>query len=839
MNDTSGKDQGEMDLVFPAELVAEAIRSGSYKNSANALAEIVDNSYDAKASVIHVALIHNAGPSTQPHTIAVLDNGLGMDEEALRHCIQYGRHQSHGTDRVRIGKFGVGLLSASFNQCKDLEVFSWNNGLGKEVNSTKINVKKCASSLPQIVAKPLPDFFNDAFAEFDRELTDLDTHGTLVVWRELDKLTWKKAETLLDHLQKEVGRIYRKFLSEDCEEDKKLKIVISIIEQAETRYTLKQENCNKVEPVDPLFLSHWDCIGLNKYLQDLDLVIANPEKYGMNKDDEEKIKLAREQESLFIPFDFENENDNAIGEDGKIDPATYSVKGDDGKVLGQYRIIASFRRPQVVRAAAEAGAIAVRGGGSLRNPGGTSYGTLAERLRGVSIMRGGREITLDTNWLRADLTIDRWVSLSLDFDPSLDAIFGVSNDKQQAKLLSSLAQVKIDSDIEDDFNKDVLAAADRIHKILSKMRHLVGSMDSLQQMNVTDGKQTTDPASETLQVLRDISGKLDKRYKDDPESEVIGIDDTKLALNKLKQIYKGAIYDNQPASKVRPQVLIDNDLKVDVVSDPITGGLYMFTPTNNVSGAMVVRLNAKHPLFQTLQHILLPEDDASDNTMPDAQKLQEKLDLTFSSIRRLIIAFSRAELEASSQKEKDHYDKIRREWSIIARDLIGITMNDLPIDRVQQLFSQAKNRIVIVSAFIGTQALSSLLSVVPASVSKNIYVRWRLQDIYSRATDPEIFEIAKQHSAILMYHNDLHAKAYIADDKAFIGSANATRLGLGMLPRSNLELLALYDASSPEVEELLSALENEAKLAKQMPLDYMEKIDDREFTFAHRRKAKP
>ena len=156
-------------------------------------------------------------------------------------------------------------------------------------------------------------------------------------------------------------------------------------------------------------------------------------------------------------------------------------------------------------------------------------------------------------------------------------------------------------------------------------------------------------------------------------------------------------------------------------------------------------------------------------------------------------------------------------------------MNDLHINRVQQLFAQAKDRVVIVSAFVGMHALSSLLQVVPSSISTKIYVRWRLQDIYSRATDPEIFDIAQQHGAMLMCHNNLHAKAYIADDIALIGSANATRLGLGMLPRNNLELLAAYDARSPEVEKLLSILEDEAKHATQMPLDHMENIEDNEF----------
>ena len=78
-----------------------------------------------------------------------------------------------------------------------------------------------------------------------------------------------------------------------------------------------------------------------------------------------------------------------------------------------------------------------------RDPGDAPYGKLAYRLRGVSLMRSGREIELDPNWIRSDRSIDRWLSVSLDFDPDLDDVFGVSNDKQQVRGLSDLASVPL------------------------------------------------------------------------------------------------------------------------------------------------------------------------------------------------------------------------------------------------------------------------------------------------------------------------------------------------------------------------------------------------------------
>lgn len=124
--------------------------------------------------------------------------------------------------------------------------------------------------------------------------------------------------------------------------------------------------------------------------------------------------------------------------------------------------------------------------------------------------------------------------------------------------------------------------------------------------------------------------------------------------------------------------------------------------------------------------------------------------------------------------------------------------------------------------------MKKLLDSAPHGVNKTVYVRWRMQDLLCRATDPEIFDVAKNHQARLLYHPGLHAKAYITDSDALVGSANATGPGLGMTSRSNLELLVPADASSPWIDGLLSILENEARVAIQVPTEQFENRDIKE-----------
>lgn len=642
------------DHNFISENIVETIRHGPYKTSANALAELVDNSYDANATAIHVALICGID-SDQPHTIAVLDNGDGMDKNTLRHCIQYGWHKACKTSRSRIGKYGVGLLSASFNQCKDLEVFSWTNGLGEQVNSTRITVNDCAFTLPAVQDEHLPDFFETVFFPFGRPTTNLCPHGTLVLWRDLDRITWNNADRLMEHLQFEFGRIYRNFLV-----DGSLYIVINNINLSSDSFATRKATF--VKPVDPMFLSHWGCDQLDQYVEDLAVVAKDPGKYGVKSD---KVESALKQQSLFIPFDFANETENAINEDGDVKQAEYTVKDENDKEIGKYRITASYRRPQIVRAASYAGL------GNPRNPSDTKYGKLAKKLRGVSILRAGREIALDSNWLRADMSNDRWIAISLDFDPSLDALFGVANDKQSAKTLASLAQANIDEVSKEDYNPTVLEAAEKVHSIISEMRKLVGRVDMPGQSGTEEIKRLVDPAHEAIQVILENSEKLQKRSEDNPDVTIEGIDDRPVDPEKLAAGLKDATFENEQASAVRPQVLVNHNLKYGIVPNPNNCGSDMFSPINNASGAMIVRFNTKHPLYRTWQLSFGGSDGENDGLdKQDAQQLQEKLDMALTTIRKLIVSYSRAELESSkSVRQKDRYEHMRREWSKIARDL--------------------------------------------------------------------------------------------------------------------------------------------------------------------------
>ena len=108
--------------IIPPELAVKAMRDSGYKNTAYALAELIDNSVQAKATNLEVICIEAYGQVNERsrrriQAIGILDNGNGMLPEILRLALQFG-NGTHLTDREGIGRFGMGLPNSSISQCR-------------------------------------------------------------------------------------------------------------------------------------------------------------------------------------------------------------------------------------------------------------------------------------------------------------------------------------------------------------------------------------------------------------------------------------------------------------------------------------------------------------------------------------------------------------------------------------------------------------------------------------------------------------------------------------------------------------------------------------------------
>ena len=135
-------------------------------------------------------------------------------------------------------------------------------------------------------------------------------------------------------------------------------------------------------------------------------------------------------------------------------------------------------------------------------------------------------------------------------------------------------------------------------------------------------------------------------------------------------------------------------------------------------------------------------------------------------------------------------------------------------DEIARLLSGARERIVVVSAFVRGDALSRILSGANSDVPVTVFARWRLADLICGASDLSAFDVARERGAEFRIHSALHAKAFIADNSALVGSANVTLSAFGESQNPNTEILISSPADEPRVQSLLKSL-----LAESMIVD--------------------
>jgi len=190
-----------------AGAMIEALRGLGY-STATALADIVDNSIAAAASKVDVQFSWNGEKST----VAILDNGIGMDEHELDLAMRLGeRNPLDERASHDLGRFGLGLKTASFSQCRRLTVASAKEGIA---SCLYWDLDVLAASKDD--GWHLLEGYADGSAVDLRALTE-QNHGTLVLWEKLDRIVtsgFNKQDflDLIDRVEQHLGMVFHRFL---------------------------------------------------------------------------------------------------------------------------------------------------------------------------------------------------------------------------------------------------------------------------------------------------------------------------------------------------------------------------------------------------------------------------------------------------------------------------------------------------------------------------------------------------------------------------------------------------------------------------------------------------
>jgi len=181
-----------------------ATRDTGYRSTASAIAELVDNSIQAGASIIRIFVTQEGVGSDRQVSVAVLDNGTGMDPPTLSIAMQFAG-SSRFNDRNGLGRFGMGLPNSSVSQARRVDVYTWQKR--KRVLHTYLDVDEITDGEMRTVPKPRLATLPSWADKHVRKPT-----GTLVQWSRCDRLDNRKATTIAEKLHRPLGQRFRYYL---------------------------------------------------------------------------------------------------------------------------------------------------------------------------------------------------------------------------------------------------------------------------------------------------------------------------------------------------------------------------------------------------------------------------------------------------------------------------------------------------------------------------------------------------------------------------------------------------------------------------------------------------
>lgn len=189
-----------------------------------AVADLIDNSITANATKVDVICDVN---SSEP-SLAVIDNGCGMEEAEMLKAMRHGSaNPEDRRDPDDLGRFGLGLKTASFSQCRRLTLISRKHST---VSGTEWDLDTVDSEDDWLISILDPTEIPEV--PFFSQLPD---QGTAVVWRNLDRLSeaesgHKRDEIVSEKLavlEKHIALVFHRFLTGEVKRRKKLQIAIN------------------------------------------------------------------------------------------------------------------------------------------------------------------------------------------------------------------------------------------------------------------------------------------------------------------------------------------------------------------------------------------------------------------------------------------------------------------------------------------------------------------------------------------------------------------------------------------------------------------------------------
>lgn len=196
-----------------------------------AVADVIDNSLSAGAIYIEIYSV----PTDDGLILTLYDDGYGMDDAELKEAMRLAT-KNPNEERIKndLGRFGLGLKTASFSQCKKLTVASKKNGsISVRCWDLDFIAKRNSWDLQVLEVKDIKDIplFN--------KLSENES-GTLVIWENIDRYQAEELSIKISDLSNHLSLVFHRFLEGELR-NQKVRIIL---------------NNQKIEPHNPFNINH-------------------------------------------------------------------------------------------------------------------------------------------------------------------------------------------------------------------------------------------------------------------------------------------------------------------------------------------------------------------------------------------------------------------------------------------------------------------------------------------------------------------------------------------------------------------------------------------------------
>jgi hypothetical protein len=586
--------------IIPPHMSIDAMRSSGYKDASYALAELIDNSIQAAENL------------DRPATVEVI-------------CVDKSGSQSAGTRR-RLEKLAVFDNACGMSPETLRSALQFGVGTHRDPAHQK-GIGKFGMGLP-----------NSSISQCRR--VDVWTWQNNDVWH-----TFLDIDQIEQEIIVEVPEPTRSSLPEDW-----LQLITSEIEESGT-------------------LVVWSNLDLMRYkqsgalLRNAEMIIGRVYRYFID-DGAATIRLASYEQN---GAHYANHTDRFVRPTDPLmlmtgtsapepydEEAAFETFGEPQEIAIGYR---GKRHVVTITASICKTATRLKGGSS-------AIGQFAAKNVGISVVRARRELELNRSFEIPSEPRERWWGIEVSFEPELDTVFGVTNNKQSATEFSAmslkddaeaegLSIAEYRSQLEDDVDPrlPIYEINIAIDKLLDTMRAQIRRMREGERTEKGArpgaGNSAEDIATRALRRRQEKLGETgtsdqDESGSDEERADVLSAEIEQEGLDPV----------------------VAREIAVDYVERKIKflfrhadfPGFSVFDVTSK-AGVIIITINTKHPAQAHLFELLREGDP----TVPESPALQ--------GLKLLLTAWARMEDEASGE-ERDRLEDIRGDWGRIARDFM-------------------------------------------------------------------------------------------------------------------------------------------------------------------------